>query len=88
MATNNIDKQSFGQAGATFATGKGVDHTGDFCAILIVEDATFSTLTWSELDLTAGDAMTGVSFPAGITIYGQISAFTISAGKVLAYHAA
>ena len=88
MATTNIDKQSFGQAGATFETGTGVDHTGDFCAILIVEDATFSTLTWPELDLTAGDAMTGVSFPAGITIYGQISAFTISAGKVLAYHAA
>ena len=96
MATSNIDKQSFGQAGATFEAGAGVAHVGEYCAILIVEAAVFTTLTWAELNVdSAGaavtptaDPITGVTFPAGVTIYGQITAFTISSGKVLAYHAA
>lgn len=97
MATNNIDKQSFGQAGATFEAGTGgygVAHVGEYCALLIISDATFTTLTWPELNTKDGaavtpdaDAITGVVIPAGVTIYGQISAFTISAGAVLAYHA-
>ena len=99
MATNNIEKQSFGQAGATFearAGGDSVAHVGEYCAILIVEAASFSTLTWAELNVDsagaavspAADAITGHTFPAGVTIYGQITAFTITSGKVLAYHAA
>ena len=92
---NNIEKQSFGQAGATFEAGTGVDHVGDYCALLIIADATFTTLTWPELNTKDGaavtptaDVITGVVIPAGVTIYGQITAFTISAGAVLAYHAA
>ena len=99
MATNNIDKQSFGQAGATFEAGTGgygVAHVGEYCALLIISDATFTTLTWPELNVDSSgaavtptaDVITGVVIPAGVTIYGQISAFTISAGAVLAYHAA
>ena len=98
MATSNIDKQSFGQAGATFEAGTGgygVAHVGEYCALLIISDATFTTLTWPELNTKDGvavtptaDVITGVVIPAGVTIYGQISAFTISAGAVLAYHAA
>ena len=94
MATNNIEKQSFGQAGATFEAGT-QGHTGDYCALLIIEDATFTVLTWPELNTKNGvalspaaDAITGVVIPAGVTIYGQISAFTLSDGAVLAYHAA
>jgi len=87
MATTNIDKQSFGQAGATFETSI-TEHTGDFCAILMTEDTTFSTLTWAELNTTTGDAMTSYTFPAGITIYGQITKFQLMGGAVLAYHAA
>ena len=49
MATTNIDKQSFGQAGAIFENTAGVAHTGDFCAITIIADAQFHTLLWPEL---------------------------------------
>ena len=86
MATNNIEKQSFGQAGATFESGT-TAHTGDYCALLILADTVFTTLTWDEQD--GDDMSTGtVIFPAGVTIYGQISAFTLASGQVLAYKAA
>ena len=40
MATSNIDKQSFGQAGATLLSGtEGVAK--EICAILIIEDTIF-----------------------------------------------
>ena len=83
MATNNIEKQSFGQEGATFKSSGSA--SGEFCAITMVEDTVFSALTWPELD---GDTITGVTFSAGFTIYGQITAFELSSGKVLAYKAA
>lgn len=83
MATNNIEKQSFGQEGATFKSSGSA--SGEFCAITMVEDTVFSALTWPELD---GDTITGVTFSAGFTIYGQITAFTLTSGKVLAYKAA
>ena len=78
--TNNIDKQTFGQRGAKIVTDTSAT-TGDFCALQILEDATFSALTWPELE----GALTGFSIPAGTVIYGQISAFTLTEGKVLAY---
>ena len=49
MATSNIDKQSFGQAGAIFENTAGVAHTGEFCAITIIAEAQFHTLLWAEL---------------------------------------
>ena len=78
--TNNIDKQTFGQRGAKIVTNTAA-NTGEFCALQILEDATFSALTWPELE----GALTGFSIPAGTVIYGQITAFTLSSGKVLAY---
>ena len=48
MATNNIEKQSFGQAGATYESGTAT-ITGEFCALLIVEDTKFDALDWREL---------------------------------------
>ena len=81
--TNNIEKQSFGQAGAVFESGT-TAVTGDFCAIQVIEAATLSAITWPEL---SGDAITGVEIPAGVTIFGQITGFTLSGGSVLAYKA-
>jgi len=78
--TNNIDKQTFGQRGAKIVTDTSAT-TGEFCALQILEDATFSALTWPELE----GALTGFAISAGTVIYGQITAFTLSSGKVLAY---
>lgn len=57
--------------------------TGDFFAIQVIEAATFTTLTRPDF---TGDALTGVEFPAGFVIYGKCTAFTLSAGKVIAYN--
>lgn len=86
MATNNIDKQSFGQAGAVFESGTS-PVSGEFCAIFFLEDTVFTSLTWPEQ--TGDDMSTGtVTFPKGTTIFGQITAFELASGKVLAYNAA
>ena len=101
MATSNIDKQSFGEAGATMLTGTD-SVTKDICAILIIEDTIFdgegaNASTWAELvDVDGTDtkmlfrdsAADGVTIPAGITLYGQFSKITLREGTVLCYHAA
>ena len=104
MATSNIDKQSFGQAGAQFENGTAA-RSGDFCAITVIADAQFHTLEWDELtDIAqsgsaahadrklAAETDTGTTdpqtIPAGVTIYGQISKFKLHSGAVLAYFAA
>ena len=79
--TNKIDKQSFGQSGATVVTN--TDTTaGDFCAIQVLAEANFSAITWPELTGT----LTGFAIPAGTVIYGQITSFKLASGKVLAYN--
>jgi hypothetical protein len=79
--TNNIDKQSFGQNGATVVTTDATT-TGDFCALQVLEEANFSAITWPELTGT----LTGFAIPAGTVIYGQITSFALTSGKVLAYN--
>lgn len=79
--TNNIDKQTFGQKGAKYVTDSG-SATGEFCALQILEDTTFSSLTWPELE---GTFPTDAAIAAGTVIYGQITAFGVTSGKVLAY---
>jgi hypothetical protein len=101
MAPSNIDKQSFGQAGATMLTGTDT-VTADICAILILEDAIFdgygaNATTWAELTdvdteekmlLRSDDDDDGVTLTQGMTIYGQFSKVTLRSGTVLCYHAA
>ncbi len=53
MATSNVEKQSFGEAGATFVKTTGA-VTGQFCAITMLADTKFETLTWNELNKSRG----------------------------------
>ena len=95
MPSTDIERQSFGEGGAVYESGTGSLIRGPFCALLIVEDTKFHTLTMTDLtgdvaasggiDHTGGSADT---MPAGVTIYGQINDFKLTSGKVLAYHAA
>jgi len=48
MAENRTLKGIYGEAGAVFENGT-TARTGDFCAITIIADAQFHTLTWAEL---------------------------------------
>jgi hypothetical protein len=84
MATSNIEKQAFGQAGATIALPATGAVTGDFCALSFINDSTLSSLTWKELN-PDGDNGTSVAFPAGFVLYGQITGFTLLTGSVVAY---
>jgi len=70
-----------GQAGVVVETGT-TAVTGSFSSITILADAVFSAFT--ETDAT-GDAMTGFTIPAGVTLFGKITAFTLTSGKVRAY---
>ncbi len=78
--TNNIEKQSFGENGAVVITSS-TPATGSFCALQVLEEANFSAISWPELE----GSLTGFPIPAGTVIYGQITAFTLSSGKVIAY---
>ena len=83
MAENRTLKGIYGEAGAICETGT-TAITGEFCAITVLAEANFASITWSEL---SGDNLTGFAIPAGTTIYGQIGGFTLASGKVLAYKA-
>jgi hypothetical protein len=95
MATTNIDKQSFGQAGATFLSGADEVVNREICAILFLEDSVLhATYTvWNELNETSasrkliGDATT-VTIPNGVTIVGQFTSVGLDSGAALCYHAA
>ena len=72
-----------GYAGVTFITAAGGAKTGAWFRITTVTATVFSTLTGN---ITSNsDTMTGVSFPAGMTIYGDYTAITLTSGSILAY---
>ena len=77
----NMDETA--AAGVVVETGT-TSITGEFVAVQVLEDATFTVFT--ETGAT-GDAMTGFAVSAGTVLYGKITAFTLSSGKVRAYKA-
>ena len=91
MATTNIDKQSFGQAGATYLSGISLTITKEICAITFISDTVFSAegtdTIWPDLTDTGGNFDSDV-FPAGVTIYGQFTKVSLTSGAALCYHAA
>jgi len=84
MATSNVEKQSFGQAGATIALAATGAVTGTFCALAFIEESTLASLTWADLD-PGGDDGTTPTYPAGFVLYGEITGFTLGSGSVVAY---
>lgn len=69
-----------GGSGGTVSVGT-VQAVGPFRAIQVFEDCVFSEFT--EVGFTG--AMTGLIVPAGMTIFGSITSYTLSSGKVRAY---
>jgi len=58
--------------------------TGNWCAIQIVENTIFATLTGT---LTVQGGLVGETLVAGTLIYGNFTAITLTSGCVLAYNA-
>lgn len=84
ISLRKIEKDSsiaLGQYGAVYESGD-TAVSGDFAAILALEATTFTSLTASNW---SGDALAGLVVPAGTTIYGKFTAFTLSSGRVVAY---
>ena len=78
-----------GQAGCFFETGT-TANTYNTVAIQFIEDTVFTTLTPEDSKFIgtsggSGDAITTETFPAGVTIYGRWTGFTLSSGAVIAY---
>ncbi|AFY49023.1 hypothetical protein Nos7524_3223 [Nostoc sp. PCC 7524] len=75
-----LNEVSLGQKGHTFVDTTS-PQTGLWVAIQILELARFSNLTCSD---TTSPAV-NVNLPIGFVLYGNITAFTLSYGKVIAY---
>lgn len=74
-----------GQAGVTVTTNTSpvsAPAGGSFTAVQVLEDATFSA--FAELG-ASGQSMTGFVVPSGVTLFGRITSYTLTSGKVRAY---
>jgi hypothetical protein len=89
-SVKQVSNASIGQGGCVFEDGT-TAVTGNFVAIQFLEDSTLTTLTprSSSYIGTAsgnGDAIdTGNTFPQGMTIFGDWTAFTLASGSAVAY---
>ena len=77
-----------GQNGGVYVTGTSATP-GNFCAIQALEATVIASLTAAayETDKVAlTGTLTAIPVPAGVTIYGYFTGFTLTSGKVIAYN--
>lgn len=79
-ATPNFQRQVLGQKGFRAIGAAGTGTSGEFYRAITAIDLSSITVV-SE----AGDSLTAVSIPAGVTVYGLFSSVSVVSGKVLAY---
>lgn len=60
------------------------ERTGEWKAITILENATFTTLTASNWD---GGSTSGLVVGAGVTLFGQFTKIKLASGRIVAYKA-
>ena len=91
FSTDEAQNIALGQGGSVFEDSTTVRSGYKIVAIQFVDDSTFTTLipNASQFVGTSGgngnDIDSGNSFPAGMTIFGQWTAFTLASGSVIAY---
>lgn len=82
---------ALGQAGAIVETGTTAITGKSIVAIQFIEDTVFTVLTPADttngygVGSYNGDTLASITLPAGITIYGRWTAFTLASGKIIAY---
>ena len=79
--TEELKKLNKGEGSTLFDDTTSRD--GNWSAITILEATVFATLTDTTRDGTS--AITGVTFPAGLTIYGNFTVIDLTSGSVIAY---
>lgn len=72
--------------GAYFADTSSHLNTNEWAAFTVVAAATFSVYT-PNAAVGITNPITSVSFPAGLTVFGLFTNFTLSAGSVIVYNA-
>ena len=74
---------SMGHAGSVFIDDT-AQHTGLFVAITAIEDSVVDVSDCTNIANTMEDAA-DFTIPAGLTIYGNFTYFSLVSGKVIAY---
>ena len=93
-ATHEAQNIALGQGGAIFVDDTTAISGKKIVAIQFLEDSTFTTLTSNGSSFIAtgsgsgNDIDTSNTFPQGMTIFGQWTAFTLASGTVIAYEGA
>jgi hypothetical protein len=86
MADNMFDSLpqmidgSLGQNGSLLITDTNA-HTGNFFALSFVVASTLTALTGN-----VTGTVTGITYPAGFTIYGNFTSITLASGTAFAYN--
>ncbi len=83
LTEQEADNAALGQAGSVFIDDQ-VQHTGPFVAITAIEDSEVDVSDCTDIANTMADAV-DFTIPAGLTIYGRYSVFSLVSGKVIAY---
>lgn len=81
MHSTNVER--IGGYGGTIVTTTGA-VTGTWCAITCLSGTVFATLT--EFGFTRVGTIASAAFPAGCTIYGAFTNFTLTSGSVRCYN--
>jgi len=85
-----LSYESLGAFGAEYISNTTAGTSKNYCAITMLEDTTFTTLTASNWSAgSTGSSYTGstITYPKGLTIFGTFTAVTLLTGKVIAYKA-
>jgi len=83
-----ITYQSLGAYGAEYISNTTAGTSKNYCAITMLEDTTFTTLTasnWSAGSTSSVYTGSTVTYPKGLTIFGIFTAVTLLTGKIIAY---
>ncbi len=83
LTEQEADNAALGQAGSVFIDDT-AQHTGPFVAITAIEDSEVDVSDCTDIANTMADAV-DFTIPAGLTIYGRYSVFSLVSGKVIAY---
>jgi hypothetical protein len=81
LQINQDTSLAVGEYGGKVSTTTGV-VMGNFQAIQFIADGQFTSVSQTAL---AGDALTGVTFPAGFVVFAAVTAFQLATGKAIAY---
>jgi len=84
-----IDREALGKYGAEIITNSNSATAKNYCAITMLEDTIFATLSANNWAIGSnGSAIIGTVYPKGLTIFGVFTAVTLTSGKVLCYRGA